>query len=89
MRPAPSKLEAIANMPRSRTVEDLRTFLGLTGYLRQFVTQYSVIAAPLTDILHRALRADKSCGIRGGEIIGKRVVYVRGGGTNGTRHLAI
>ncbi|CAB1108232.1 unnamed protein product [Ectocarpus sp. CCAP 1310/34] len=39
MHPAPSKLEAIANMPRPQTVEDLRTFLGLTGYLRQFVPQ--------------------------------------------------
>ncbi|CAB1110204.1 unnamed protein product [Ectocarpus sp. CCAP 1310/34] len=59
MHPAPSKLEAIANMPRPQTVEDLRTFLGLTGYLRQFVPQYSLVAAPLTDILRNKDFASK------------------------------
>ena len=59
MRPAPSKLDAIARMPCPRTVEDLRTFLGLTGYLRQFVPNYSLTAAPLTDILRNKTFASK------------------------------
>lgn len=59
LRPAPSKLEAIANMPRSQTVEDLRTFLGLTGYLRQFVRDYSIVTAPLTNILRNKDFASK------------------------------
>lgn len=45
IRPAPSKLQAIAEMTRPSTVEELRTFLGMTGYLRQFVPLYSVTAA--------------------------------------------
>lgn len=57
--PAPSKLEAIACMLRPRTVEELRTFLGMTGYLRQFVRGYSLICAPLTDILRNKDFASK------------------------------
>ena len=60
IRPAESKLEAIAKMARPTNVEGLRTFLGLTGYLRQFVPMYSVIAAPLTDILRNKEFASKS-----------------------------
>ncbi|CAB1097364.1 unnamed protein product [Ectocarpus sp. CCAP 1310/34] len=59
MHPAPSKLEAIANIPRPRTVEGLRTFLGLTAYLRQFVPQYSLVSAPLTGILRNKDFASK------------------------------
>lgn len=33
MKSAPSSLEAIGNMPESTTVEELRSFLGLTGCL--------------------------------------------------------
>ena len=51
LRPAPSKLEAITKMPQPKNVEELRSFLGMTSYLRQFVKKYSIIAAPLTDLL--------------------------------------
>eukprot|EP00903_Cladosiphon_okamuranus_P006352 g6222.t1 len=40
IRPAPSKLAATAELARPTTVEELRTFLGMTGYLRQFVPLY-------------------------------------------------
>lgn len=59
IRSAPSKMEAITNMPRPRTVEELRTFLGMIGYLRQFVPNYSIVAAPLTDILRTKEYASK------------------------------
>lgn len=59
IRPAPAKMEAIANMPRPCTVEELRTFQGLTGYLRQFVPNYSLVAAPLTDLLRNKEYASK------------------------------
>ena len=51
LHPAPTKSEAIASMPRPQTVEELRTFLGLTGYLGQFVPNYSLTTASLTDII--------------------------------------
>ena len=59
IRPAPSKMEAVAKMPRPTNIEELRTFLGLTGYLRQFVENYSIIAAPLTNILRNKEFATK------------------------------
>ena len=37
LRPELTELVAIARMPCPQTVEELRTLLGLTGYLRQFV----------------------------------------------------
>ena len=51
VRPARSKLNVVDDMPRPTNVEELRAFLGLTGYLRQFVERYSIIAAPLANIL--------------------------------------
>ena len=50
IRPAPSKMEAVAKMPRPTNIEELGAFLGLTGYLGQFVGNYSIIASPLTNI---------------------------------------
>ena len=46
-------------MPRPTNIEELRTFLGLTGYFRQFVENYSIIAAPLTNILRNKEFATK------------------------------
>ena len=60
MRPAPSKLVAIAKMPRPHTVEELRAFIGLTGYLRQFVPEYGLQIAPLTDLLRNKAFASRS-----------------------------
>ena len=53
------KLQAVSDMQRPNTVEELRTFLGLTGYLRQFVENYSITAAPLTNILRNKNFASK------------------------------
>ena len=51
IRPAPSKIEAVAEIPRSTNIEKLRAFLGRTRYLRQFVGNCSIITSPFTDIL--------------------------------------
>ena len=41
------KIQSIREWPIPRTVEHLRSFLGLAGYYRRFVQGFSRIAAPL------------------------------------------
>ena len=46
--PSPNKTKAIKEFPRPRTLRDLRSFLGLSGYYRQYIPRYAHIAQPLT-----------------------------------------
>ena len=50
-RPAPSKIDATTQLSRPNTVEEVRVLLGMTGYLRRFVPQYSTVVAPISDLL--------------------------------------
>jgi Reverse transcriptase (RNA-dependent DNA polymerase)/RNase H-like domain found in reverse transcriptase/Integrase zinc binding domain len=47
----PKKIEAISDFPLPKTLKDLRSFLGLSGYYRRFIQDYSKIAKPLTALL--------------------------------------
>ena len=46
----PQKLKAIQEMQIPKTLTELRSFLGLTGYYRRFIIRYSYLAKPLYDI---------------------------------------
>jgi hypothetical protein len=48
--PNPSKVSAIKNFPRPKTVKDVRSFLGLSGYYRAFIRNYAATSRPLTSL---------------------------------------
>ena len=45
--PCEDKIEAVKAFKLPRTIKQLQSFLGLTGYYRKFIKDYSKIAAPL------------------------------------------
>ena len=50
----PSKVEAVLNWKRPETVFEVRSFLGLAGYYRRFIQNFSRIALPLTKLTQKA-----------------------------------
>jgi hypothetical protein len=46
----PGKIEAFLHFPQPKTVTNVRSFLGLTGYYRNYVRGYSRLAAPLFEL---------------------------------------
>ena len=49
----PAKIEAVTSWPRQSTVSEIRSFLGLAGYYRRFVEDFSRIASPLTQLTRK------------------------------------
>lgn len=49
--PDPAKIEKIQTWPSPKNVDELRSFLGFSGYYRKHVEGYSSIAQPLTSLL--------------------------------------
>ena len=53
--PSPAKIEAIQSMPLPETKEQLRSFLGLAGFVgTKFVPHYSNLAAPLFELCNQS-----------------------------------
>ncbi|KAJ0906604.1 putative nucleotidyltransferase, Ribonuclease H [Helianthus annuus] len=46
----PAKVEAVMNWQEPKTPTEIRSFLGLAGYYRRFIENFSRIAAPLTSL---------------------------------------
>ncbi|CAK9833038.1 Transposon Tf2-9 polyprotein [Anthophora retusa] len=51
VRPSERKTEAVAKFRKPVSTREVQSFLGLTGYFRKFISHYSLIARPLTDLL--------------------------------------
>ena len=51
--PNSDKITAIQNASRPETKKQLRSFLGLVGFYRKFVPNFSLVAVPLTDMTRK------------------------------------
>ena len=51
-----AKIEAIVSWKPPRNVTEVRSFLGLAGYYRQFVKGFFVIASTLTKLLRKGVK---------------------------------
>ncbi|KAI2654662.1 Retrovirus-related Pol polyprotein [Labeo rohita] len=66
IRPQEKKVEAVRNAPRPQTKSQVRAFLGLAGYYRCFIPNFSSLAAPLTDLTRKG-QPEKVCWTTGAE----------------------
>jgi hypothetical protein len=55
VKPDPKKIEAVVQFPVPKREKDVKAFLGLTGYYRKFIADYSTIAKPLTKLLMKGV----------------------------------
>lgn len=49
--PSNDKIRAVNNYPVPETLKEVQSFLGLTGYFREFIKSYAIISKPLSDLL--------------------------------------
>jgi LPS O-antigen subunit length determinant protein (WzzB/FepE family) len=47
----PSKVELVTKWEQLLNVTDVRSFLGMAGYYRRFIENFSKIAKPMTELL--------------------------------------
>lgn len=49
----PAKVQAIMDWPCPSSIRNLRGFLGLAGYYRKFIKNFTLLAKPLSDLLRK------------------------------------
>ena len=54
----PEKVEAVMSWERPKSVFEIRSFLGLTGYYRRFIEDFSRLAAPITRLTQKEVKFD-------------------------------
>lgn len=54
VRPGDHKIKAVTDFPVPQSIHNVRQFVGLTSYFRQFVPNYACIAKPLTSLLKKS-----------------------------------
>ncbi|XP_063895318.1 uncharacterized protein LOC135118122 [Helicoverpa armigera] len=51
--PNPDKIKAVTQFPTPKNPKDIKSFLGLVGYYRRFIENFSKITKPLTSLLKK------------------------------------
>ena len=54
----PEKIEAVMSWKRPKLVFEICSFLGLTGYYRRFIKDFSWLAAPMTRLTRKEVKFD-------------------------------
>ena len=52
------KVEAVMSWERSKSVFEIRSFLGLAGYYKRFIEDFSRLAAPMTRLTQKEVKFD-------------------------------
>ncbi|KAI5659164.1 hypothetical protein M9H77_27957 [Catharanthus roseus] len=52
----PAKVEAVTYWTQPKTPTEVRSFLGMAGYYRRFIKDFSRIAGPLTQLTRKATK---------------------------------
>ncbi len=60
IKPQEKKVEVVQSSPKPSTKSQVRAFLGLAGYYRCFIPNFSSLAAPLTDLTRKG-QPEKVC----------------------------
>lgn len=56
LRPSEEKIRAVRKFPIPKNVQQVQSFLGLTGFFRKFIYKYSTIARPLTELTKKEVK---------------------------------
>ena len=54
----PEKAEAVISWERPKSVFEIRSFLGLDGYYRRFIEDFSLLAAPMMRLTRKEVKFD-------------------------------
>lgn len=53
VKPDPDKIDPIVSYPAPKTVKEVRRLLGMVGWYRRFIKDFSTLTAPITDLLKK------------------------------------